>query len=188
MADNDDAHKPKRDGWHRLVTGKKIGMILLGLVVAVGGFALMAMDGNVTESPDNVEDVAVEIPEGQARAFVTSQDIDKLKVEAAEAGKSIWDKIGPWLIGAGISFAIGVVVGIMFRTFIKTAASLTALVIVGVLVASYFGVDFTGFRDHVGEAAEFAKEEADSAKNWIFSVLPNGIIAVVGFIFGFMRK
>ncbi|MEM8874909.1 MAG: FUN14 domain-containing protein [Planctomycetota bacterium] len=198
MADEkDDKHESKRAGWYRMVTGKKIGLIFLGIVVAVAGFGLMAADGNITESPNNVtttdaqQHAQAALPEN-ARGLISGEQIDEAKTQIADAGRSFLDRIGPWLIGAGISFAVGVVVGIMFRTFIKTAAALTAFAVIALIALTYFGVlsgdDVAGLKDHLGNTVEAAKDEVGAAKSWALRALPNAIVGFIGFIFGFLRK
>ncbi len=111
----------------------------------------------------------------------------------APAGpKTLTDSVTPYMTGVGLSFAVGLVVGLIFRTFLGLAATLTAVVVAGGLALSYFGVlpnvDLSGVRTQAGQATSFLAEQGGHLKDLIFAHLPSSGGAAAGFLVGMKRR
>jgi uncharacterized membrane protein (Fun14 family) len=91
----------------------------------------------------------------------------------------------------GFSFVIGLIVGVVFRTFIGFAATLTAVVIAAALALSYFhviNVDMTAVKAQTGEATSWISEQGGHLKDLIFAHLPSTGAAGAGFLVGLKKR
>ena len=179
----------RRENWHRLVTPKKIGLFLVLLAVAVGGFLLPLADGEPepTERATRAR-AALAAAESGGASFLDAGDVERYRVEAQETGRSFWDRFGPWLGRLGVSAAVGLVMGIFFRAFLKWAALVTALLAGGLAALAWFEVvDVTTFQANLDGAGEYARTQASAAKDFAINVLPSTFGALAGFVVGFLR-
>ncbi len=125
-----------------------------------------------------------------SRGFVG--DAGSVELEQAEEPGLPWHgQLGGWLAKLGISFAVGVVVGVFFRSFLKTVAAVTAVAVAAVVGLSYFeiiDVDFTTMRDNYGSAAEATRGFGSQLKDLVLGRLPSATAALGGFVVGFLRR
>jgi uncharacterized membrane protein (Fun14 family) len=104
---------------------------------------------------------------------------------------SVSDKMTPYVTRIGFSVFIGAVVGFIFRTFIKLAAGITALIVAIAIGLSYFhilNVDMTAVKTETANASGWLSDQAGRLKEVIFSALPSSTGAGAGFVFGFKRR
>ena len=109
----------------------------------------------------------------------------------ADAGLPWHGRLGGWLARLGISFAIGLVVGVFFRAFLKTMAAVTAVVVAGIACLSYFEVfdiDFGIMRQNYDTAAGWAGDQVGQVKDFVVNFLPSATAAAVGGFAGFLRR
>ncbi len=134
-----------------------------------------------------------------SRGFIDDTS-DGLAEAADEAGvtegQSDWKlpwhgRLGGWLARLGVSFAVGLIVGVFFRAFLKTMAAVTAVVVGGIVCLSYFEVfdiDFDAMRQNADTASGWAKDQAGGLKNIVVNFLPSATAATVGGFTGFLRR
>ena len=103
-------------------------------------------------------------------------------------------RLGGWMARLGISFAVGLIVGVFFRTFLKTMAAITAVAVGALAAASWFNVldvvdvDFDAMRDNYDSAAGWAKGQVGALKDLVVNFLPSATASGLGFFSGFLRK
>ena len=91
----------------------------------------------------------------------------------------------------GFSFVIGLVVGVIFRTFLGFAAMVTGLVIAGAVALSYFhviNVDMNTVKAGTGAATSWLSEQGGQLKDLIFAHLPSTGAAGAGFLVGMKKR
>ncbi len=99
--------------------------------------------------------------------------------------------LGGWLARLGLSFAAGMVLGVFFRAFLKTMAAVTAVVVAGLVVLSYFeviGIDLSIMRQNYDSFAGWASAQAYGLRDFATGILPSFGAGIVGFFFGFIRR
>lgn len=100
-------------------------------------------------------------------------------------------RLGGWMAKIGLSFAVGLVLGVFFRAFLKTMAMITALVVSGIAAMSYFdvlGFDFSTMRQNFEALTGWAGERGYALKDFVVGVLPSAGAGVFGFVVGFLRR
>ena len=100
-------------------------------------------------------------------------------------------RLGGWMAKLGLSFAGGLVLGVFFRSFLKTMAALTALVVVGLVGLSYFevlNIDFTTMRQNYDSFSGWISDQGYRLKDMIVAFLPGATSAAFGFFVGFIRR
>ena len=109
----------------------------------------------------------------------------------ATPAPTLTDQVTPYMTKFGFSFVIGLVVGMIFRTFLGFAAALTALVVAAALALSYFhviNVDLSSVRTQTGQATSWLGEQGGHLKDLIFAHLPSAGAAGAGFLVGMKRR
>ena len=141
----------------------------------------------------DVKDAATPAERDQAR-IANKKALDQVEAAAddAEATALPWTgRLGGWLARLGLSFAAGLVLGVFFRTFLKTMAAITAVVITALVALSYFqvlNVDFTLMRQNYETYAGWLQSQAWQLKGAVGGVLPSTVATACGFFFGFRRR
>ena len=109
---------------------------------------------------------------------------------ALPASPTITDLITPFLSHFGFSLFVGVIVGLVARTFIRMAILITALIVGGAMALSYFNVnvDLNSVRTQASQATSWLSTEGDQIRSFIFNALPSSTAASVGFLFGFKKR
>ncbi len=100
-------------------------------------------------------------------------------------------RLGGWMARLGVSFVLGLVIGVFFRTFLKTMAVLTALAVAALVGLSYFdviGVDFAHLRTNYDAASGWISGQAGHIKTLAMGVLPSITAGGAGFLVGFLRR
>ena len=100
-------------------------------------------------------------------------------------------RLGTWMVRLGISFALGLVVGVFFRTFLKTMAVISAVAIAAIVGLSYFEmlpIDFTTMRTNYDNASEWVGGRAGEIKEMAMAFLPSATAGGFGFFVGFLRR
>ena len=90
----------------------------------------------------------------------------------------------------GFSLFVGVIVGLLFRTFIRIALSISALVIAGATALSFFhiNIDMTVVKADASQTTHWLTHQAYVLKGMLFHALPSSTSASLGFIFGFKKR
>ena len=104
---------------------------------------------------------------------------------------TLTDQVTPYMTKFGFSFVVGLVVGVVFRTFLGFAAMITGLVIALALALSYFHVinlDLTAVRAQTGAATTWLSEQGGHLKDLLFAHLPSAGAAGAGFLVGMKRR
>ena len=108
-----------------------------------------------------------------------------------DASPSLVQALTPFMTHVGFSLFIGVVVGLIFRTFLKMALSLTAVVMLGAWALSYYhimNVDMTLVKDQTAQATSWLADQGYRLRDMLFHALPSSSGATVGFILGFKKR
>ena len=134
-------------------------------------------------------------PAGRDEARVANQkaldDVEEAADDAETTALPWTGRLGGWLARLGLSFAAGLILGIFFRTFLKTMAAITALVLTALVALSYFqvlNIDFTFMRQNYETFAGWLNSQAWQLKAAVGGVLPSTVATATGFFFGFRRK
>ena len=171
-------------------------------VAAVGGVLCLPelFDKGTKPTPPAAEARSIEAGAADAgrRGFVgdappaSARDADDTPAAEPEPTTSPWkSRLGYWMARLGLSFAAGLILGIFFRSFIKTMAAITALVATTLVALSYFqvlNVDFTLMKENYGTFSGWLNSQAWHLKDSIGGVLPSTVATACGFFFGFRRK
>jgi uncharacterized membrane protein (Fun14 family) len=91
----------------------------------------------------------------------------------------------------GMLFAAGFVVGFAFRSFLKAAAILAAVAVVGLLVLSWTGilhVDMTTMQERYHDTAAWLGGEAQRLLDHMLVHIPSTLAGIAGAITGFLRR
>lgn len=140
------------------------------------------------------------VAEGDSRSFIDTSrgprdgpSGGEESTEPADAPRSVpWTgRLGGWMAKIGLSFAVGLVLGVFFRAFLKTMAMITALVVAGIVAMSYFdvlGFDFSTMRQNFEALTGWAGERGYALKDFVVGVLPSAGAGVFGFVVGFLRR
>ena len=174
---------------------KLLGFFLL--LAAIGG--LLRVPAWIDKAPA-VSDAApaLTLPEVRGRGFVDDAPT-RSRETTPPAARRIgtappppWTaRLGGWMASLGLSFAGGLVLGVFFRSFVKTMAAITAVALAAVAALSYFQIidlDFTTMRQNVDGLRGQVNDGAGRLKDALSGLLPSGFAAAVGFFFGFRRR
>jgi uncharacterized membrane protein (Fun14 family) len=104
---------------------------------------------------------------------------------------TVTEQSTPWVTRIGFSLFVGIVFGLVFRTFIKVSAMVTAAVLAGVAALSYFHVlelDKSAVQSELSTGLGWVKHGAWQVKDEVFHRLPSAGAAGVGFFFGLRRR
>jgi uncharacterized membrane protein (Fun14 family) len=176
-------------------------LLSLTLVAALlgGGARLATMAAakpRVEASPTTTPVVVNEaMPSGSsgfvnARATASSEAAIDAPVQTDAPEPSRTEFYSGWVFRIGLSIFIGIVIGTVFRMFIKTMAVLTAVVVTAIVVLSYFkviNIDFTTMKDNYESFAGWAQGQVGRLKDVVMASLPSTTSAAVGFFLGFKR-
>jgi uncharacterized membrane protein (Fun14 family) len=97
----------------------------------------------------------------------------------------------PFMTRVGFSLFVGIVVGLVFRTFIRLALTLSVLTIGAAAALSYFhvvNVDLTAVRTETAQATGWLADQGYRLKDMLFNALPSSTSAGIGFLLGFKRR
>ena len=184
-----------------LPSWKKRLLALTMMAALIGGGAQLAMMVTAkqrpvaeTSPPARVE-ASERMPDG-ASGFLNGQpsggsaQSEPAAAPVADVELSRTERIAGWMFRVGLAVFVGVVVGTIFRMFIKTMAALAAIIVTAIVVLSYFqviNVDFSTMKANYESAAAWAKGEAVKLKDLVLAALPSTTSAAIGFFLGFKR-
>ena len=174
-------------------------LLAVFLVLAAVGAAMWVparLSRSMADDPEQREAVRRDAVPPGASGFVAEGDRTGdgtvSTADSREEAPLPWQaRLGGWMAKLGLSFAGGLVLGVFFRSFLKTMAAITALVVVGIVALSYFeviNVDFTTMRQNYDSAAGWVTEQGYRFKDAITTFLPSAASAGVGFFVGFIRR
>ena len=177
----------------RLAWWKKallIFALLIGVVGVVGAVAgaVRGTPPEVRTSQAKVEDLQKAGP----RSSLTAEQQTELKTAEDNVNAYrhwFYDKTAPQLWRIGLGFFVAFVLGFAARQFVKTMATLAALLVVGVGVAIYFGyLDSGGVRANVTTGTGWVMDRLGSMKETVLSFIGASLSGTVGFVIGFTRS
>ena len=186
---HDAADRPStRSKVFALVSPRKVALVVFGLALALGGFALGQIGEPESKRANDAINAAAEA-RGISRRDFTQQQVDEIAAQAKTTGRTAWQWMSPHLVRLGVSLAIGLVAGIFFRAFVVKAAALSALALAAIGGLAYFQVlDFSTWQGNYENVETITRDNASSVKDWAMSLAPSTTGAIVGFAFGFLRK
>ncbi len=121
-----------------------------------------------------------------------SADPGGTTLKKAQAPELPWHgRMGGWFARLGISFAVGLLVGVFFRSFLKTMAALTAVAVAAIVALSYFeilDIDTANMRANYDSAAGWASGQIGGVKDFVMGYLPSVTASGLGFAVGFLRR
>jgi len=104
---------------------------------------------------------------------------------------TLTERATPWMTRIGLSFFVGIVAGIVFRTFAKVAVGFS-VIIAGIFVAlSYFhvlNIDMTAVKGEYASASAWLGDQVTRLKDAVFHALPSSSAAAAGFLSGFKKR
>jgi uncharacterized membrane protein (Fun14 family) len=107
------------------------------------------------------------------------------------AQQSLLQAVTPYMATIGFSLFVGVVAGLVFRTFLRMALMLTTLIVGGAMALSYFhvmNIDLTAVKADTSQATSWLTDQGYRLKDMLFNALPSSTGATVGFLFGIKRR
>jgi uncharacterized membrane protein (Fun14 family) len=183
-----------------LPTWKKrlLAIALVAALLGGGGHlaTLLSAEPRPAATTPAGEVVVNDVPPGGASGFVgqhgpSSADAAGTPPVQTDAPARSWtEALSGWVFRVGLSIFAGVVIGTIFRMFIKTMAALAALVVGAIVVLSYFKVlpiDFATMRTNYDSFAGWAQGQIGGLKDAVMNTLPSAMSATVGFFLGFKK-
>ncbi|HSV12644.1 MAG TPA: FUN14 domain-containing protein [Tepidisphaeraceae bacterium] len=133
-----------------------------------------------------------------ARGFVSSTPAPKGDAPATppaivgqDTSPTMTQRVSPWMTRVGLSFFVGIVVGLVSRMFLKIAAGITVLIGGVILALSYFhvlNVDMSSVKTEYASASAWLGDQAVRLKDMVLHALPSTSSAAAGFLSGFKRR
>jgi uncharacterized membrane protein (Fun14 family) len=176
--------------------------LLLGCIGVGGQVASNYMKGPAPLAPPtHVAPNAAPAPTG-SNGFVNGQPAYPTTPPATPAvqqpssptpapSPTLLDAVTPFMSHFGFSLFVGIVVGLIFRTFIRVALLFSALIVGGAMALSYFGhinIDLGTVKTDTSQAVSWLMQQGTILKGMIFQALPSSTAAGVGFLLGFKRR
>jgi uncharacterized membrane protein (Fun14 family) len=134
--------------------------------------------------------VSTESP-GTGAAARGAIDSSPRRDSSTDTSPDFWQRMAPHARNFGFSVVIGFLAGWFFRTFLKTMAFVTAIMVAGFFLLSYFNVlniDVAGMKMQYDSVAHWLTEQGSRLKDVVFSYLPSTTGAFVGAFLGFLRR
>jgi uncharacterized membrane protein (Fun14 family) len=193
--------------WKRKLLGVSL---VVGLAGAGGQLASSALKSNPAPTANNPTAPAANVspadapptpaPSG-ASGFVsaTGRPAPQTDAPAASPGAAsdpsppttLTQRLTPWMTHVGLSFFVGIVVGLIFRIFMKMALGITALIAALIFALSYFhvlNIDMTAVKTEYASVSAWAGDQVARLKDLVMHALPSSSSAAVGFFAGFKRR
>jgi uncharacterized membrane protein (Fun14 family) len=176
--------------WHLLTIGLVLGSI--GLVSQVSAFLNTPHDpvfphhAQVAPAPsDSAANPSSGNPGASPQPAATSPDAG---TDPAPETTSPWK---PFMTKFGFSLFVGISVGTIFRTFIRTAMVVTGLIVATAAALSYYhvvNVDMTAVNHETALATGWLADQGYRVKDMLFHTLPSSTAAGIGFFLGLKRR
>lgn len=174
--------------------GWKRALLILAIVLAVAGIA-GSVTGMFRETPPEAKVAQVRVEQLHAvgpRSSLTADQQTELKQAETKVDAArhwFYDKTAPQLWRIGLGFFIAFVLGFMARQFLKTMATLAALLVVIVGVAVYLGAfDAGGVKANLATGTGWIMDRLDSMKESLLKFVGTSLSGTAGFVIGFMRS
>ena len=160
--------------------------------VAAGGPAAKSAEKSSAQSaaPPGRSFVGSAAPRGDRSDPPAAAPVADAPAPSADA-PTLTDTAATWLTAGGLSLFAGIVLGVMARSFVKTAAAVAAFLLIGTVVLSYFQVlpvDFATMKANYDSVSPWLTDHLGGLKNFVIAHLPSTTAATVGFLLGFLRK
>jgi uncharacterized membrane protein (Fun14 family) len=177
-------------------------LLFIGLVIGCIGVAGQAVtyfrNANVRATqPAAQQSPTLPSSGGAASApgFVSPQRVSPVSPDAepspsspSPAGSRTWS---PFMIRVGFSLFVGILAGVIFRAFLRTALILSGLLVAGAMALSYFHVitlDATAVKAETVQATGWLTAQAYLLRDMLFHTLPSSTAAGIGFLLGLKRR
>ncbi len=171
-------------GWQKLTL---MLSLIIGVAGGVGSIASYFTAGAESPSAPSSTDTPA-----NARGVVdSSSQRDGGSTSVTDESPTFWQRMAPHARNFGFSVVIGFLAGWFFRTFLKTMAFVTAIVLTGFFLLSYFNVlsiDLAGMKTQYDSITHWLAEQGSRLKDLVFSYLPSTTGAFVGAFLGFLRR
>lgn len=178
--------------WH-LARWKKV-LLILAVLMAVAGVS-GSVAGVVRGKPAEVKQAQAKVEDlnlTSRRSALTAEQTEQLQAakEKVNAAKHwFYDQTAPQLWRIGLGFFVAFVLGFMARQFLKTVATLLAIVVVVAGVAIYFGwLDSGGVQSNLKTGTGWVMERLDSMKATLLRFAGASLSGTAGFVVGFTRS
>ena|SRR5688572_10104406 len=197
---DDDRPRKSVRGEVKSMPGWKRTLIGISLVLALVGAGAQITGGIARR--DAVKEVEAQQPTGTsgqpptgasgfvARGETTTEQTTPEPAEAVAPPPSQLQRMAPHLTKIGGSFFAALVLGTLFRMFIKTAAMVTAAVAGIYFALTYFNVvdlDMDGIKTQYDSASGWVMAQAGNLKDVVFKALPSSTSVAAGFFVGMKR-
>lgn len=161
-----------------------------GLALLVG-FLLLAAVGAALRVATPAPEPVVESFDGEAGTGFLPRSDAPMPEPAPLTWQQRLHELSPILMRVGLVFAVGFVIGYAFRSFLKTAAMLAAVAVVGLLVLSWTGilhVDMTTMQERYHDTAAWLAGETQRLLEHMLTHVPSTLSGIAGAITGFLRR
>jgi uncharacterized membrane protein (Fun14 family) len=181
------AHYKGLAGWKRMLVVLAFVASVVGVVGTVGG-VVRAEPAEKKAAVTTIEGIR-----GTAKSSNLTPEqkatLEQAQAKVSELSHWFYDQTAPQLSKMGLGFIVAFVLGIAFRQFVKTMATVTALVLAMAGVAGYFGwVDFSSVKNYVTDGTGWAMEQMGGVKDTVLKLAGASLSGTVGFFIGFMRR
>jgi uncharacterized membrane protein (Fun14 family) len=167
---------------------KLLGLgLIIGILGVLGQGAVMLNNG----SPSPAAPVAHSEPNAMPAAGPRTPVVSTVDALGNTPPPTFTQLMTPFLTHVGFSLFVGVILGLMFRTFLRMALLFTALVVGGAMALSYFhvmNVDLTAVQTDTARATSWLADQGYRVRDMLFHALPCGTSAGLGFILGFKKR
>jgi uncharacterized membrane protein (Fun14 family) len=181
-------HYSTLSGWKKLLLVLSFVIAIVGTVGTVVGYVRGRSPERV-KAQQTVEQIRSSVPPGASLTPDQQARLDQATTQVRAAGHWFYEKTAPHLARIGFGFFIAFILGYAFRQFIKTMATLAAIVLVGAAVAAYLGyLDLSQFRGNLTASTGWVSDQLTGAKDVLLKFIGASLSGTVGFILGFMRK
>ncbi len=175
-------------GWKRKLFALSIVLSVIGLGAQASSKLLTKQAPDETASHvDNTGRSDAAIPRGN---FLPGGDT-AVAVETPAPEPTLTQRLAPWVSRIGLSFFVGLSVGLIFRTFLKTMAIIAAIAACVFLGLSYFdilNVDLTSARSGYETASAWLSDQASRLTDVLLDRIPSAGTGSLGFLLGFKKK
>lgn len=181
-------HYSTLSGWRKLMLIFSFCLAILGTTGSIVGYVRGRSPERV-EAQATIEQVRSQAIPGAALTAEQQARLDQATEKMKAAGHWFYEKTAPHLARIGFGFFVAFILGYAFRQFIKTMASLAAIVLVLAGVAAYFGyIDLGKFRDNLTASTGWVSEQLTGAKDVILKFIGASLSGTFGFVIGFLRR
>ena len=177
--------------------------MVIGCIGVSGHAASFLAHGSTPATPQTAQPLpavpgtGTGTPPGGSSGFVSGQPVSSTPSASAPAQTSppapdsgLTQALTPFMTHVGFSLFVGVIVGLIFRTFLRMALTITALIVAAAMALSYFhiNVDLTAVKTNASQATSWLSDQGYRLKDMLFNALPSSTAAGIGFFLGLKRR